>query len=771
MQNHYLIGKLKLDLGIRSLIPEWKAFFSSKYLKEDLVAGAIVACVALPLSLALALASGVEPEVGLVTAIVAGIVCSLFGGTRLAVSGPANAMPVLVAAVIEQFGFGGLLVVGIGCGVLQLLTGVLGWGKLTRFIPVPVVTGFTAGIGALIFIGQLPRALGLPVPPESHIVDVVIHIKDYIHETHFGALALSLSTIGITFILPTILPRVPAPLVAVLIPSIIAFAFPMGVDVIGTIPSSLPMPDFPHVPLGDLKNLLWVTLIAYALASLETLLSSSSADKMIKGERHDPNQELIGQGLGNIASALFSGIPVTGVIARSALNIQAGARTRRAAIFHSLILVIAVYFMAPVLSQIPISVLAGVILSVALRMLHPREFLHLWKISPMEAVIYLITFFTIVFVGLVVGVQAGLIAALLIAAIRLGQASANIEISESRGPAHFEIDGPLTFMSSAKLDEIRNRLESMDTSRGVIVDLSLVPSMDATGANQLIEILEPLLEKRRVALLGVDPAARKVFLTLDKKGRIAESIATSESEIIQILKGEEQNQSLDRLIYGVEKFRRQVDSRYKTVFQKLATSQDPHTLLITCADSRIVPNLITSTEPGELFVVRNVGNIVPAYGTDSTPAEGAAIEFALTVLKVKEIIVCGHSECGAMKALSSGTIFTPEGAQKMPQISTWLRQVEPLRRQLPENATGKQTAELNALAQIESLKTYPIVREKLAQGEIRLHAWYYDIGNSELEEWDEIKKIFVTVGSKSLRSLDRRIEAGIQFQVPFEKRK
>ncbi len=307
---------LRLDLGTRRLLPEWLAMLSPRWLKEDVLAGLTVACVAVPLSLAIALASGVEPAVALISAIVGSILVALFGGTPLAVSGPAAAMAVLIATVSHDSGLGGLLLVGFGCGLLQLATGVLGLGKYVRFVPLPVIAGFTAGIGAIIFIGQLPRALGLPPPDQAHVLEVITHIGRLAHQTTVQSLALALLTVLLVLALPLLSPRLPAHLIGVLVPSLCAALWHLRTPTLGTIPSTLPLPSLPGFPASGLAGLVGTTAMVYALASMETLLSSSAVDKLTRGARHDPDQELIGQGLGNIGSALFGGIPITGVIAR-----------------------------------------------------------------------------------------------------------------------------------------------------------------------------------------------------------------------------------------------------------------------------------------------------------------------------------------------------------------------------------------------------------------------------------------------------------------------
>lgn len=739
----------QFNFGLPQLLPEWRKLFSKQYLMADLLAGTAVACVAIPLSLAIALASGVPPEVGLATSIVAGIVCALFGGVPLAVSGPAAAMAVLIAAAAHEFGMSGIIFICFGCGFLQLLTGVLGLGSLVRFIPVPVVMGFTAGIGAIILIGQFPRILGLPAPAEGHIFSVIMHIKNLMHQSNPNAFILAIATLALTMTLPRLWPRLPSPLIAVVVPALCAYYLNLHVDLIGNIPSMLPAPHLPKVPSGDTikwVELLSTTFIVYALASLETLLSAGAVDQLAKAKPHNPNQELIGQGLGNICSSLFSGIPATAVIARSALNVQAGGKTRRAAIFHSLFILATIYLLSPIISQIPIAVLAGLLIAIALRMCHPHELISLWHSSRSDAVVYLITFFMIVILGLLSGIQVGIVVALIFSIIRLGQINIYFYTSDY-GPAQLELSGPLTFLSAAKVDSYQKKLADLDLPNGLIINLLRLRSLDTSGAQHLINLVEQLkADKVKTVLHISDPEYIKILTSVSKNA--AALIANTDTEMEKILGIQSKHQQLteDRLIYGIEKFKKSLRPNYKTIFSSLATTQQPHTLFITCSDSRIDPNLITSTKPGELFIVRNVGNIIPPFGKDDTPAEGAALEYALGVLNVKQIIVCAHSECGAIGQILSGDIFTPENKKRYPSVARWLSIISKIKDHFPKDVSSESAAKLNASLQLNNIKTYPIVQEKLAKNELKLQALYYDIGHADVEIWDEVLGRYLVVG-------------------------
>ena len=762
-------GDVRFDLGLSQLFQEWKSLFKKKNLKNDLLSALIVTGVNIPLSLALALASDVNPSVGLITAVISGLVCGLFGGTPLAISGPANALPIIVATVVEAFGFEGILIVGLGCGLLQILTGILGVGRLIKRVPFPVVTGFTAGIGALILISQLPRALGLSPTSESHIFYVILNIHQLFVNANPSALFISILTLGISLALPRFFTRIPAPLVAVLIPTALVSFFHIPLPVIGDLPQHFPMPHLPSFPAEHWGRLLVFTVLLYALASLETLLSAASADRLTQGKlSHDPDQELIGQGLGNVISISFGGLPITSVIARTALNIQSGAKTRRSSIFQALFVLLSTLVLGSWIERIPYAALAGIILSIGIRMVNPKEFMRLWKISRTEAAIYGVTFFSIVFFDLISGIQTGLTIALIIAVLRLSRTETRLQAMSSHRVTELIIDGPLTFLASAQLDEIAKQLKTLKTDQTLLVNLSQVESIDATGAQLLIETLDQLLKEKRVILFGLKPSHQETLIALYPDHPLNELFAQSETEMLEILNETQSHKGLDRLLYGVEKFRRDIKGGYDSLFKKLATSQSPHTLFITCSDSRINPNLITSTNPGELFIVRNVGNIIPAYGKDDTPAEGAAVEFALGMLHVKDIIVCGHSECGAMKALLTGALNTPENEARFPSLVKWLRAADPIRKRLKKkNFSPRQVAELNAVVQLENLKTYPLVKERIEEGTLRLHAWYYNIGDAELEEWDEAQNLYVTIGTKASREIEKQMESGVQFQVPY----
>ena len=729
----------RFGLVASGLLGEWQGLFLRNHLRDDAVAGLSVAAAGLPFSLAIALASGVAPSLGLVSAGLAGLVAALFGGTALAITGPAVGLVVLLAAVVEQHGLHGLLVVGLGCGVLQIVLGLTGLGRLLHLVPQAVVAGFSTGIAVCVLIGQMPRVLGLPPPDQSHVLYVVSHISDEIAGTDPASLAVALGTIALCVLLPRWLPRVPAPLVATLLAGGSSFFLPATLPALGDISHTFPTPHMPELSLETLRSLLASTLMVFALASLEVRRVTTALEKLTGRAEDRLDRDLVGQGLANLIVPLFGSIPVTMVSARSALNVKAGAASRRSAVIQSLAVVGLALLLGPLLARVPLASLAGILLLVAAKKVNPGEFRQLWQRSRSEGAVYAITFLVLVLGDLLAGVQVGLLAAFLIAAARLGQ----LQVTLRRGGQHLRVSlqGPLTFLSTRSLDPLRKSLAEEVPPSELIIDLTRVTLLDIAGAEMLAELVDQLSGRgTRVALLGLQPSLEPILRGSDPDGHVVARLARHESEVHRLLDTEsaaEPARPIDRLVRGVERFRADM-KHYGKLFETLAEGQTPHTLFITCSDSRLVPNLITSTDPGELFVVRNVGNIIPPFNSDDLPAEGAAIEYAVAVLGIKEIIVCGHSGCGAMKAIIAGQ---PTG---LPSVDKWLAHARSVRL-LGSRPTPEDAARFNALRQLEHISTYPMVREKLASGEIQLHAWFFDIRRGQLYGWDDDKESFVVL--------------------------
>jgi len=739
-------GQLKWDLGIRALLPEWQALFTVKDLGADLWSSLLVSGAAIPLSLAIALGAQVDPAMGLISAVIGGSICALFGGARLAVSGPANSMLVLIALIVEKAGLNGLFFVGACCGAIQLVVGGLGFGRFSRYIPIPLVAGFTAGLGVIILVGQLPRALGLPVSPEGDVLSVITHMGSLLHESQPRVLFLAVAAIIIAQSVSRLNPRMPGSLFAILVPTILATFANWDVPRVGEFTVGFAWPRLPGFPVRGGFELFEMSVLLFALASLESRLSSVAVDRLIPGEKHDSDQELIGQGLGNIFASCFAGIPITGVLARSVLNIKAGARTRRSALFHGLFVLCVLVFGRSLLSQIPLAALSGVLLSIAINMINPKEVVQIWRTSPVETIVYWVTLATVVAVDLVAGVQMGIFAALLIALWNLGQTRLFFHTSDNQEILRVSLGGNITFLSSRNFDLLAKRVGRLPQIKAVVLDLGDVKLLDSSGAAMLLELVKEMKGKNiRIILKSLNRDCRDVLKRVDSDELSNGCHVTSESEIAEALLNEKVYDPRERLLFGVERYRRERKKAYEELFDQLGKAQKPHTLFITCSDSRINPTLITSSEPGELFIVRNVGNIIPPMGTDDTPAEGAAVEFALGALGVEEIVVCGHTRCGALKGVFHGI-----DPKEFPSVAKWVEPIGVERAKHPHIDDPEEFVKVHVVEQARNLLSYPIVRKKIREGQVKVHCWIYDVQSGEFLEWTGKDFEFVPVGPESL---------------------
>mmetsp|Transcript_10599 Transcript_10599/g.31001 ORF Transcript_10599/g.31001 Transcript_10599/m.31001 type:complete len:715 (+) Transcript_10599:453-2597(+) len=399
-------------LGFGKLIPEWKRMFDKETLFTDISAGITVGCIAVPLNLAIALASGVPAEVGLVTAAVSGVAAGFMGGTTLAVTGPAAAISLLVVGAVEQHGIEALPLITLGCGALQFASGATKLGVVAKLCPVSVIAGFTTGVGTLILTNQLPKALGMTAPSGLNPIELLGFIGEHFasHANPTSA-ALAVGTSAAMFLLPKIHPKMPSALVAVGGATVATHAFGLDVALIGTIPSGLEAFQFglPVLPAMDaLPSLAATTFLIYSMTSVESLLSCAALEKMKKTPyKYNPDQELIGQGLGNIGSALFMGMPVTSVIARSSLNVRLNANTRLPALIQSGFVFSSVVFMSSTISMVPMPALSGVLITTGMGMLNPSELKHCTAVQKSDFIPFGATIAGMVTMGLAEGIGIG----------------------------------------------------------------------------------------------------------------------------------------------------------------------------------------------------------------------------------------------------------------------------------------------------------------------------------------------------------------------------
>lgn len=404
-----------LDMGLRSMLPEWKKMFSTSSLLTDVSAGITVGCVAVPLSLAIAVASGVPPEVGLVTAAVSGVAGGLMGGTTLAITGPAAAISLLVVGAVQEHGLEALPVITLACGGLQLASGVTRLGVLAKLVPVSVIAGFTTGVGAMILSGQVPKALGLSAPAGLNPIETMAFIGENVAGINPSAAALAIGTSAAMFFLPKLHPKMPSALLAVGGATVATHTFGLDVALIGNIPSGLEAFKFmiPAIPSMDsLPSLAATTFLIYAMTSAESLLSCAALEKMKKTSyKHNPDQELVGQGLANLGAGFFMGMPVTSVIARSSLNVKLNAETRLPALVQSGFVFSSVVFFSSSIATIPMPALSGMLITTGIGMLNPAEFKHCFAVQKLDAIPFATTILGMVAFGLAEGIGIGCISA------------------------------------------------------------------------------------------------------------------------------------------------------------------------------------------------------------------------------------------------------------------------------------------------------------------------------------------------------------------------
>ena len=496
----------------------------------DLGGGLTVGIIALPLAIGFGIASGVTPQQGLWTGIIASVVVALFGGSRFQVAGPTGAFVPVLFSIMAIYGYGGLALATIMAGVMLILVGALRMGRLLKFFPYPVVAGFTSGIAVIIFCGQLNEFLGLGLKMPGHVPQQIAALVSNLALINWHALLIGAFTLVTVYLWPFVTKRVPASIVAVVLATALAYVAGWPVATIAThfggIPSGFPTFQFPPVSLELVRDLMGPAFTIAALGAIESLLSAMVADGMTD-TRHDPNQELLGQGIANILCPLFGGIPATGAIARTAANIRTGARTPVSAIVHALVLLAVVLLAARVAGYIPLAALSAILLTVAIRMSEWHTFVELWRGPRADFAVLATTFALTVLFDLTIGVAAGFIMATvrflqqmeevshvrLITAENEDTATGSHSIRGKDVPSDvilYRIEGPLFFAAAEKLDMVLRG--SGGKPRVVIFRMRQVPAMDASG----LRAFEVAIEKLRrdgiaIFLTAVQPQPMKVM--------------------------------------------------------------------------------------------------------------------------------------------------------------------------------------------------------------------------------------------------------------------
>jgi SulP family sulfate permease len=536
---------------IAALSARTAGLWGRSHVGNNVIAGIVVGVVALPLAMAFAIASGARPEQGIYTSIVAGVLTSLFGGTRVQISGPTGAFIAVLSIITAQHGIAGLQIATLMAGVILVAFGFARLGAVIKYIPNPVIVGFTAGIGVIIFVGQWKDFLGLaPGPAGLHFHEKLWSLIQALPSISPATTGLALLSLAILTLGARYLKRVPAPLVALLVATVVQSVFQFkGVATIGSafggIPRSLPSFSFPAVSAAEVVSLVGPAFTIALLGAIESLLSAVVADGMT-GSRHDSNQELIGQGIANMVAPLFGGFAATGAIARTATNIRNGATGPLAGLVHSGVLVLIILLLAPLASTIPLCCLSAVLFVVAWNMSELPHVARLVRTAPKaDVAVLLLTFLLTVFVDLVVAVNVGVIVATLLFMRRMAD-SVHVEQQVESGTAHavgtahtdgtagaadlgllakpdsgiviYSIEGPLFFGAAEKLERTLAHIQRPATT--LILRMGNVPFMDATGINAIKEMVADFTRHgAAVMLVELKPNVR---YKLERAGVIAQ---------------------------------------------------------------------------------------------------------------------------------------------------------------------------------------------------------------------------------------------------------
>ncbi|WP_225094532.1 SulP family inorganic anion transporter [Streptomyces sp. CoH27] len=491
--------------------------------RRDLLAGLTVAIVALPLALGFGVSSGLGAEAGLATAVVAGALAAVFGGSNLQVSGPTGAMTVVLVPIVAQYGPTAVLTVGLMAGVMLVALALLRAGRYMRYVPAPVIEGFTLGIACVIGLQQVPNALGVPKPKGDKVLVVTWHaVREFMTAPNWTAVGLAVAVVVLMLAGARWRPTVPFSIVAVIAATVVAQVAHLDAKPIGDLPAGLPAPSLSFFQPGALGSLLAPAVAVAALAALESLMSAAAADAMTVGQRHDPDRELLGQGLANIAAPLFGGVPATGAIARTAVNVRTGAGSRLAALTHAAVLAVIVFAAAPLVSKIPLAALAGVLLATAVRMVEVGSLKAMAKATRSDAVILVLTAAATLALDLVYAVIIGLVVAGALALRAVAKQARFDQVPLDPGDhtaeehrllaehiVAYRIDGPLFFAAAHRF--LLELTEVADV-RVVILRMSRVSTMDATGALVLKDAVEKL-NRRGILVLasGIRPGQRQVL--------------------------------------------------------------------------------------------------------------------------------------------------------------------------------------------------------------------------------------------------------------------
>ncbi|WP_246017403.1 SulP family inorganic anion transporter [Micromonospora pisi] len=768
------------------------AAFRRTLLRHDLPASFVVFLVAVPLSLGIAAASGAPLLAGVIAAVVGGIVVGALGGAPLQVSGPAAGLSVIVADLVLRHGWTATAAMVSLAGLLQIILGLSRLGRAALMLSPAVVHGMLAGIGIVIALSQLHVVLG--GAPQSSAWENLSELPAQLVGYHDAAVLVGVVTVAVLLVWPRLirLSYLPAPLIAITVATALATGLDLDLTRVALPDDPLSHLGLPHWPDAPLTAVLSGVLLLAVVASVESLLSAVAVDKLHDGPRARLDRELIAQGAANTVSGALGGLPVTGVIVRSSANVEAGARTRASAILHGIWIAVFALLLTGILELIPMSALAGVLVIVGLRLISVAHVRDLRRHRELPA--YAVTVAGVVFIDLVTGVLLGVAVTLVAALYRLTHWRIDVD---RRGPDDYlvQITGTLLFLGAGRLNnELRRlppgarvqlelRLDFLDHAAFGVIEQWRTGYERGGGQVRVEEVLDGWFDRAVRDRLGnrktlpdrlprwlapwshwqasTTPATSATGTTPTPDGTAAPGRAhaarTGAVVPVQTPGRAEPARSPgtgptggngigENMLEGVREFERRFAPLVRPYLTELARDgQRPGELFITCADSRMVPNLVTASGPGDLFCLRNIGNIVPRHGYHGDHSVGAAIEYAMDVLDISTITVCGHSDCGAMRAVLHG------GVAPQSHLGSWLRHARlGVRRDDPHpndtaaaehpilehRARERQMLERQALAnvaqQLDNLRTYPSVRRRLDADQLTLVGLYFDLHEARM---------------------------------------
>lgn len=528
-----------------------KQGISKETLTKDILSGLIVGIVALPLAIAFAIASGVSPEKGIITAIIAGIIISTFGGSRVQIGGPTGAFIVIVYGIVQEYGTDGLTIATFMAGFIIIGFGLVRLGNLLKYIPYSLIVGFTSGIALIIFSSQINDFFGLDIEkvPADFIDKWTVYFSNF-HKINWYAISIAVATIIITLYFQKIIKKIPGSIIAIVLSTLVVVLFDIPVNTIesnfGNISNKLGLPHIPKFNFDTIQALIQPAFAIAILGSIESLLSAVVSDSMIGG-KHRTNMELIAQGGANVMSSLFGGIPATGAIARTATNVKNGGRTPIAGIVHALVLLAIMLLFAPYAKLIPMSCLAGILIVVAYHMSEWKQFRSILKGNRMDIIILLTTFILTVVFDLVIAIQIGIVLASFMFMKRMSE-SVNIQnfSSENSSAEHlfddelldlpkgvilYEINGPLFFGAARQFQETITNTHLHP--KVIVIRMRYVPLIDATGYHSIKEIIKSYKARKiKVIISGISKSLRndfeknEMFLFIDRE-HVVEEIHTA----------------------------------------------------------------------------------------------------------------------------------------------------------------------------------------------------------------------------------------------------